>query len=264
MNSLKVFTASVLRLTSISLLLLAVHMAHAQAGTGAVSESNPASSAAAASSAVNTPSDAATSVTESNASAQSLTVLPPSPTSAPSSREAAKSGTKPGTTKQDTRPTWPELSADQQRALLPLSRSWSNLSEGQKRKWLALSHNFRDLSPLEQDKLQERMMEWAHLSTQERALARLHFAEVSQLSNEERKAKWEAYQALSPEERQKLADNFATIPKGAAIATRPVPPKKLTQPPASKGEQVLQPRIDTEQINPVTLLPHFLQGASTR
>ena len=237
-------------------------MAHAQTVTGLAAENNPAA-AAVVSTPVTTASDAAASVTESNASAQPLTVLPPSTASAPSSQAVAQPA-KSVAIKQDTRPTWSELSADQRRALLPLSRSWSSLSEGQKRKWLALSHNFRELSPLEQDKLQERMMEWARLSTQERAQARLHFAEVSQLSNEERKAKWEAYQALSPEERQKLANNFVTIPRGAAIATRPVPAKKLTQPPASKSDQVLQPRIDTEQINPVTLLPHFLQGASTR
>ncbi len=147
---------------------------------------------------------------------------------------------------------------------MPLSRSWSSLSEGQKRKWLALSYNFRELSALEQDKLQERMMEWAHLSAQERAQARLHFAEVSQLTNEERRAKWEAYQALSPQERQKLAANIPPVPRGAAVAVRPVPSSKLTLPPASKPDQVLQPRIDTEQIHPVTLLPHFLPGSSTR
>ena len=166
---------------------------------------------------------------------------------------------------RDTRPRWSELNASQRQALKPLADVWTNLSELHKRKWLVLSQNFAELSPQEQDKLQERMSDWANLTTRERAQARLHFAEVRQLPNDERRAKWEAYQALSDEQRRKLADDILLQPpRGAAVASRPVAASKLTQLPSSKPEQVLQPRIDTDQINPKTLLPHFLQGTSTR
>ena len=171
---------------------------------------------------------------------------------------------KPSPTR-DTRPTWSELSPAQQHALQPLANVWSSLSELHKRKWLVLSHNFAELSPQEQHKLQQRMSEWTNLTARERAQARLHFAEVRQLPDDERRAKWEAYQALSDDQRRKLADEILlTPPRGATLASRPVAPNKLTQPPAPKPDQVLQPRIDTDQIDPKTLLPHFLQGTSTR
>ena len=166
---------------------------------------------------------------------------------------------------RDTRPAWTELNLSQQEALRPLAQVWPSLSELHKRKWLVLSQNYAEFSPQEQHKLQQRMSDWATLTARERAQARLHFAEVQQLPGDERRAKWEAYQALSDEQRRKLADDILLAPpRGAALASRPVAPSKLTQPPAPKPDQVLQPRIDTDQVQPKTLLPHFLQGTSTR
>lgn len=189
--------------------------------------------------------------------------LPVASEVAPGAAPAPTPAITPTAAQRDTRPTWAQLTRSQQHALKPLASSWPSISEAQKRKWLALSHNFGELSAQEQGKLHERMSDWAHLSARERAQARLHFAEVSQLPQDERLAKWEAYQALSQEERQKLADTHLLAPRGAAVATRPLSPGKLTMLPAPKADQVLQPRIDTDQINPKTLLPHFLQGTST-
>jgi hypothetical protein len=75
------------------------------------------------------------------------------------------------------------------------------------------------------------MNEWVALSPQQRAEARLNFAKTKELSKqltpEEKKAKWQTYQALSPEEKQKLAAKATPRPTGAAPALRPVSPKKL-------------------------------------
>ena len=73
----------------------------------------------------------------------------------------------------------------------------------------------------EQDKLHSRMTEWAALSPQQRTQARLNFAETKQLSPDDKKAKWEAYQALPPEEKRKLAAGAAKPPPTAA-AVKPV------------------------------------------
>ena len=54
------------------------------------------------------------------------------------------------------------------------------------------------MSGAEQAKLHSRMTEWAALSPQQRTQARLNFAETKQLSPDDKKAKWEAYQALPP------------------------------------------------------------------
>ena len=79
--------------------------------------------------------------------------------------------------------------------------------------------------------MHSRMNEWVAMSPQQRAAARLNFAKTKELSKElspvEKKAKWESYQALSPEEKLKLAATASPRPTGAATAVKPVEPQKL-------------------------------------
>lgn len=124
-------------------------------------------------------------------------------------------------------PAWSQLTPVQQQALKPLQSKWSSISEPQKRKWLALVPNYQLRSAAEQATLQSRMTEWASLSVQERAQARLNFAEAGTLTPEEKKAKWEAYQALSAEEKKRLQPVLAAKPAGATTTIKPVPPQKL-------------------------------------
>lgn len=143
---------------------------------------------------------------------------------------------------------WSDLTPAQRTALAPLARNWSQLTEGHRRKWIALAENFHRLSPTEQAKLHSRMTEWVALSPQQRAQARLNFGEAQQLSPDEKKAKWEAYQALPPEEKRRLAtDGTATKPPSTAAAIKPVPATKLANvpktPAASPGEPAKVPRI---------------------
>ena len=141
-------------------------------------------------------------------------------------------------------PAWTELNADQRRSLAPLASSWPQISEPQKRKWIAMAGNFNKMSPAEQAKLHSRMTEWAALSPQQRAQARLNFGETQQVSAEEKKANWEAYQALPPEEKRKLADGVERKPPTTAAAVKPVAPQKLaTLPRAPSDEGVKPPRI---------------------
>ncbi|WP_427912430.1 DUF3106 domain-containing protein [Ramlibacter sp. MMS24-I3-19] len=140
------------------------------------------------------------------------------------------------------KPLWAELTPDQQHALRPLAPSWNGMSEGHKRKWLAMSQNFRSLSPDEQAKLQTRMTEWSALSPQQRTQARLNFAEAKRLTADERKAKWEAYQALSPEEKRKLAAGAPKKTPPTAAAVRPIPPQKLARVPHPSAA-AREPRI---------------------
>jgi hypothetical protein len=146
-------------------------------------------------------------------------------------------------TRAETRPAWAELTVEQQQALRPLAPGWSTLSEPQKRKWIAMSRNYRTMAPAEQAKLHSRMNEWVALSPQQRTQARLNFAETKGLSADDKKAKWEAYQALTPEEKRKLAAGATTsrTPPTAA-AVRPVPPQKFTSVPHGSRE-AKTPRI---------------------
>jgi len=152
------------------------------------------------------------------------------------------------------RPLWTDLSESQQQALAPLIKLWPTMSEPHKRKWLVISQNFSQLSTDEQTTVQGRMREWAALSPQQRAAARLNYADAKQLLQEDKKAKWEAYQALPPEAKQKLAAQQTQPALGAAPAIKPVPSSKLTTPPVATSNKAL-PRIASGQADPTTLLP---------
>ena len=134
-----------------------------------------------------------------------------------------------------SKPSWTELTLLQQQALKPLALSWNTISEAQKRKWLEISKNYPTLPLADQTTLHSRMNEWVALSPQQRAEARLNFAKARELSTqltpEEKKAKWQTYQALSPEEKQKLASTATPRPTGAAVAVKPVAPQKLAAAP---------------------------------
>jgi hypothetical protein len=165
----------------------------------------------------------------------------------------APAASAPASGKQSvSKPLWRELTPRQQHALEPLASLWDGLTESHKRKWLAISLDYAKLSPAEQEILQKRMTEWAGLSNQERAQARFNFADVKQVPATERKAKWEAYQALSDEEKNKLAARAKTAPNpGAASTIRPVPAQKLVPVPAS----ALEGRMPRIQLAPPASTP---------
>lgn len=142
-------------------------------------------------------------------------------------------------------PAWSQLSPEQRTALAPLARTWDQFNEGHKRKWIVLAQNFSHLSPAEQAKLRSRMTEWAALSPRQRTDARLNFGELQRIPPDDKKAKWEAYQALSPEEKRKLAAGASRKPPATAAAVKPVPAQKLTTVPrpgapgASKQQRIV-------------------------
>jgi hypothetical protein len=163
----------------------------------------------------------------------------------------------------ESSPTWAELTERQQAALEPLAKFWPGMNQARKRKWLAVSRNYHELPAEEQQTMQERMREWVSLSPREQAQARLEYARAQTLTIDERRARWEAYLALSEEERKKLANHPPRKPKGAAIALHPVPAPKIVPPPQPahvEGQGFSALRIDTDKIHPRTLLPLNVSG----
>ncbi|NBX55369.1 MAG: DUF3106 domain-containing protein [Betaproteobacteria bacterium] len=193
-----------------------------------------------------------------HAFAQGPAVMPPG-VAASASASTASAANKPIA---PTRPNWSELSASEQQALAPLKTQWQTISAAQKRKWLALAKNFATLSGEDRVKLHSRVQEWAQLSPQQRTQARLNFAETAQHTTDEKRAKWEAYQALSVEEKNKLAAASTAAPTGAATAVKKVPPHKLAASPALKAPNMKGPKIDVEMLDPATLLPQAPQTAA--
>lgn len=106
-------------------------------------------------------------------------------------------------------PAWKDLSPAQRSALRPLEREWAHIDEPRKRKWLEIAARFPSMNPPERTRLQERMTEWVRLSPEARTTARLNYREAKDVSPQDRRSSWEAYQALSEEERQRLARQAA-------------------------------------------------------
>jgi hypothetical protein len=129
-------------------------------------------------------------------------------------------------------PRWAELTQAQRNVLDPLSERWSMMDALQKRRWIALAEGYDKLSEKEQEKLRSRMQAWSSLSGQQRSQARLNFALSNRLATDKR-AQWEAYQALSDEEKRLLAARAAPKTTGAATAIHPVAPKRLARIPAA-------------------------------
>lgn len=191
-----------------------------------------------------------------SALAQGVPPSPPSERPAPPSRPVARSAPAPRT---EALPTWAELNAQQQRSLAPLAGTWSTLSAAHKRKWIALSANYATQPPADQALMHSRMAEWAALSPQQRTTARLNFAESKAVPRTDRKAQWEAYQALPAEEKRKLAAGAAAAkppPPPTAPALKPVPQQKLAKvPKAKKGEAA---KVGAGRpVDPNTLLPQY-------
>lgn len=131
------------------------------------------------------------------------TLLPAGAEAAVASPNNARTSTRPGAMavpQVETGPGWETLTTPQKLALYPLAERWALISEAQKRRWLALAANFSALPEEEQAKFHDRMTDWASLSAQQRNQARLNYAVTNRLARDDKRAQWEAYQALSDEE----------------------------------------------------------------
>lgn len=170
---------------------------------------------------------------------------------APVATAAAAQGTK-ATSATD----WGALSASQQSALKPLAPIWNDIGPSRKRKWVVMSENFSKLSPAEQATLHGRMGEWASLSPVARNRARLNFAETRDLPSQEKKAQWEAYQALSPAQKQQLAAQArVNRVSGAAPAVLHRAPGKLAAVPVTRSEPGSPPGASHRGQSPLSAAP---------
>ena len=165
----------------------------------------------------------------------------------------------PAAARAEAQPTWAELTPAQRQALAPLAGSWSTLRPSHKRKWIVLSANFAAMPAAEQSLLHSRMAEWAALSPRQRTLARLNFGDARAVPPADRKAQWEAYQALPAEEKRRLAagaEAAKPAPPPTAPAAQPVPPQKLVKIPKA-GKTEGNPRLPAgpTEVDSNTLLP---------
>lgn len=148
---------------------------------------------------------------------------------------------------------WQQLTPHQKQALAPLGAQWGALTAQQQSKWITISHNFAQLSVSEQITMHARMSDWVALSPQQRTLARLNFNKLQNLPKEDRKAKWEAYQALSPEEKKQLSAGSSPPINSAAPTAKPLQAHRVVQTPAKTSAPENRP--PGKDLNRKTLLP---------
>lgn len=119
----------------------------------------------------------------------------------------------------DSKPTWASLTPAQQYFLAPLKPEWAGIDVQQKNKWVEVAVRFPVMDADERLRVQRRMTDWVRMSPTQRAQARLRFQEAQQIPAQERQAKWQAYQALTPDERK----NLVQVAKPATATPAAVP-----------------------------------------
>lgn len=112
-------------------------------------------------------------------------------------------------------PRWVSLTAAQREILAPLEEDWAGIDSDRKQKWLEVASRYPSMSRAEQRRIHDRMAEWARLTPSQRGEARANFQQASRTPTVDRQAQWEAYQALSPEERARLASRAAESARAA-------------------------------------------------
>jgi Protein of unknown function (DUF3106) len=154
--------------------------------------------------------------------------------------------------------SWQQLTAQQKQALSPLARQWGSLTPQQQSKWLAISQNFSQWPASEQATMHTRMADWVALSPQQRNQARFNFNVVQGLPKEDKKAKWEAYQALSAEDKRSLAVGTPAPSKSAATISKPADTVRLVAPAArtiDSAKDITRPAASAQPLDRKTLLP---------
>lgn len=165
---------------------------------------------------------------------------------APSASRPAATTTAPGALMLGQ--NWASLSASQKEALAPLSKEWDQLDGARKGKWLEIAARYPTLPPEHQQRLRDRMAEWTRMSPAERQRARIGYQHAGELRTQEQDAKlrekWDAYQALPPEKRQRLveraAEKASAAGREAPAPSRAKTPIQRTPLTATTGPTIVQ------------------------
>lgn len=149
-------------------------------------------------------------------------------------------------------PTWEDLTPTQRQALEPLAADWHKLGPVRKKKWLVLVDKFPSLSADGRRRVHARMTEWTKLTPQQRRLARDSYSRAKKLDSEQKSARWEQYQQLPEEQKEKLANSvtpkrIATLPPAESKSkNKNIPQIKSVSRPALEKSLTPQPNSHTE------------------
>ncbi len=120
---------------------------------------------------------------------------------------------------EDRSPTWNSLTPVQKEVLAPLQKDWSSIEPSRRQKWLEVAARYPQMPAGERDRLKQRMAEWARMTPVQRTAARQQFQEVQRVPDEERQSRWQAYQSLTPKERETLTQRAKPAARASAAET---------------------------------------------
>ncbi len=149
---------------------------------------------------------------------------------------------------------WSALSTAQRNALRPLEAEWGRIDGNRRSKWIEIADRFPNLSPAEQARVQNRMAEWARMTPRERSQARLNYREAQQVPADERRAKWEQYKALGPEQRKQLAAKAAPATRKPAAETSAMKSNVVPNPSYAPKPKPVAPTVAQAQPGATTNL----------
>jgi len=143
------------------------------------------------------------------------------------------------------KPLWHDLTPAQQEALSPLAADWDKIDGQRKKKWIEMIKRYPSLTPDQQARMQERMRDWVTLTPEQRRVARESYARAKKLGPDQKSAKWQEYQQLSDEQKNRLAEEaqakkrVANLPTPTQDKGKIIPPSKA----ALKLDRHVQPTL---------------------
>ena len=117
--------------------------------------------------------------------------------------------------------TWESLKPGQQKTLAPLESDWDYMLPDSRKKWIQVANLYPRMSEADQNRLQSRMTSWSNLSQKDRRIARENYLSSLKFPAEKKAEAWSAYQKLSAEQKNKLAQAELNQKKKPTVVSAP-------------------------------------------
>lgn len=117
--------------------------------------------------------------------------------------------------------TWESLKPGQQKTLAPLEDDWDYMLPDSRKKWIQVANLYPKMSEADQNRLQSRMTSWSNLSQKDRRIARENYLSSLKFPAEKKAEAWSAYQKLSAEQKNKLAQAELNQKKKPTVVSAP-------------------------------------------
>ena len=117
--------------------------------------------------------------------------------------------------------TWEGLKPEQQKILAPLEGDWDYMLPESRKRWTQVANLYPKMGAIDQQRLQSRMASWSNLPQKDRRIARENYLSSLKFPAEKKAEAWSAYQKLSAEQKNKLAQAELNQKKKPTVVSAP-------------------------------------------